>query len=311
LIPFRPNLGVHLDELDLITDMVEEQIAEGNLRWLANFQEIRRDFRIEDLKIPLYANGGLEEKGFLLSRLYSSWVTPKYKVHFLLITSNEIDEKFMRKLITTCKRRFEGDDWIFLELVQNKPIEKSVKNTVENLADPRVGVVVRSLSSKDEVSSNNVLGRGLKRQLTPTEAKFEVFDWPDYLKSFTIVFFFSTAMALTLQMAFRMPVFNFPALPVTVMILLILSIVTGRALYRSQYHLILFLTTRGFTLKKGKSVIDGKWADYNDLTIYINSKRETQIRLYGEKGTFDLPLSRIGISRKEAYSLIEHVLQKK
>ena len=92
-------------ELNFVTDMMEEQLAQGKLRWLANFKEIRRDYELDEFTIPIYAEGGLEEKGFFLSKVFSALVTPKYKVHLLFYTSPEIDVKFLRKFIISCKNR--------------------------------------------------------------------------------------------------------------------------------------------------------------------------------------------------------------
>ena len=61
-------------ELRFIADLVEERIVKGHLRWLANFSEIRKDYAVEDITFPIYALGGLQEKGFFLSRIYSSLV---------------------------------------------------------------------------------------------------------------------------------------------------------------------------------------------------------------------------------------------
>jgi len=135
-------------ELNFIIDMVEEQLVKGNLRWLANFNEIRRDYDIGDVTFPIYASGGLQEKGFLLSRLYSALVTPRYKIHLLLYTAPEVDPKLLRKMILLCKQRFGPDDWIFLSLVQSQPLEKTVKEIITNTADRTVGIAAYSLASK-------------------------------------------------------------------------------------------------------------------------------------------------------------------
>ena len=80
-------------ELTFITDLIEEQIIKGRFRWIANFNEIHRNHPIEDLIFPIYAAGGLQEKGFLLSRVYSAIVTPRYKVHLLVYTAPEISKE--------------------------------------------------------------------------------------------------------------------------------------------------------------------------------------------------------------------------
>ena len=98
----------HVYELTFITDLVEEQLVKGHLRWLASFSEIRKDYAVEDMNFPIYALGGLQEKGFFLSRIYSALVVPKYKVHFLLYTAPDINPSLIRKLILALKHKF-GD----------------------------------------------------------------------------------------------------------------------------------------------------------------------------------------------------------
>jgi len=294
-------------ELNFITDIVEEQLAKGNLRWLANFKEIHRDYQVGDITVPIYAFGGLEEKGFLLSRVFSAFVTPKYKVHFLLHTSNDIDVKFLRKLILSSKNKFGSDDWIFLELVQSKPIDKDVKEAVKNIADTRVGVVASSLASREAVFSENVLGKGLKKQLKLTEAKFEAFDTPDYLKGFAIVFFLGTFMLITLQLFFLQGAVN----PLSLLLMFAFSAILGYSIYKTRYHTVLKLDDKGFEILKGKSSTQGKWADFTDVTIYIAPNREWFLRLYSKKATLNLALSRVGISRKDAYNIIKQLIKKK
>lgn len=294
-------------ELNFITDLVEERLAKGKLRWLANFKEIRRDYTLGEFTIPIYATGGLEEKGFFLSRVFSTFVTPKYKIHFLFYTSPEINVKLLRKLVITCKNKFRDDDWIFLGLVQRKPIEKSVKDAIENIADKRVGVTAYSLTSRDIVTSKNVLGKALQKQLRLTEAKFEAFDLPNYLKSLTIVFSLGALMLIAIWLFTSLPAVQ----PLTLLLMFLLSLVMGHQIYKTQYHTTLTLNNKGFELREGKKVTRSKWSNFKDVTIYITPKNETCLRLYSKEKTLDLPLSRIGISRKDAYNAIKQLIKRK
>jgi hypothetical protein len=47
------------------------------------------------------------------------------------------------------------------------------------------------------------------------------------------------------------------------------------------------------------------------MTIYITPRMETCLRLHSKDENFDLPLSRVGISRKEAYDTIKQLIKKK
>jgi len=294
-------------ELDFITDMVEERLAKGNLRWLANFNEIHRDFTIGDIMFPIYASGTLQERGFFLSRIFSALVTPRYKIHILLYTSPEVDQKFLRKMLLSCKNKFGTDDWIFLGMVQSQPFEKNVKEAVANVADKNIGIAAFSLASKEAVSSNNVLGKGLLKQLKLNEAKFEAFDWPNYLKSFTIVFGLGTLLLIVISLSGLRQAVQ----PLTLLLMAVFSLVLGHRVYKARYHTVLSLSNKGFQLRKGKTVTEGKWSDYTDVTTYITPQYETYIRLHSIKETLDLPLSRVGLSRKDAYNAIRELIKRK
>jgi len=295
-------------ELNFLTDLVEERLAKGKLRWLANFKEIRRDYTLGEFTIPIYATGDLKEKGFFLSRVFSTLVTPKYKIHFFFYTSPEINVKLLRKLIIACKNKFRGDDWVFLGLVQSKPIEKTVKDAITNIADNSLGVTAYSLASKDTATSKNVLGKALQKQLRLTEAEFEAFDLPNYIKSFGIVFFLGT---LTLMAIALFGSVTTAVHPVTILLMVIFSLVVGHQLYKTHYRTTLILNSKGFELREGKSVTSSKWSNFKDVTIYITPNNETCLRLHSKKRTLDLPLSRTGISRKDAYNTIKQLIKRR
>ena len=292
-------------ELNFIVDMMEEQLAKGNLRWLANFTEIYRDYPLGDFMVPIYAVGSLTEKGFFLSRIFSLFVTPKYKIHFLLHTTHELSVKSLRKLILSCKHKFGADDWVFITLVQDKPVEKAVKSAVLNLADERVGVAAYSLASKTEISSDNVLGRALKKNLKLTEARFEPINVPDYLKSVAIVFSLGTLFLVALLfLGVYINMF------LSLLILLAFSIIAAYPIYKRRYHTVFSLDSRGFKLWKGRNLVEGRWSNYTDVSIHITPQHETHIRLHSKEETFDIPLSKVGLSRKEAYNAIKQILKK-
>jgi len=294
-------------EFNFITDMVEEQIVKGNLRWLAGFNEIHKDYIIGDVTFPIYASGGLQERGFFLSRIFSAFVTPRYKVHLLLYTAPEVDPKLLRRLILSCKSKFGTDDWIFLGLVQSQPFEKTVKEAITNTADKTVGIAAFSLASKETAISNNVLGKGLAKQLKLTEAKFEGFDLPNYLKGFTIILGLGVLILIAIALSGLPQAIS----PLPLLLMVVFSLIGGHRIYKTRYHVTLSLSSRGFQLQEGKKVTEGKWSNYSDVTMYITPKLETCLRLHSKEETFDLPLSRVGVSRKEAYKTIRQLIKKK
>ena len=294
-------------ELKFITDLVEEQLVKGHLRWLANFSEIRKDYPVEDITFPIYASGGLQEKGFFLSRIYSALITPKYKVHLLLYTSSEINPNFLRKIILALKHKFGSDDWIFVALVQGQPVEKALKESVEGVDDKTVGICAYGVGAKEMATSNNVLGRGLAKQLKLNEAKYENFDVPNYLKSFSATFALGVFLLVFLALSGAREAIS----PLTLLMMLVFSIIIGQVIYKSRYHMSVSIDSKGFQLREGKKIKEGKWTDYSGLSIFISPSQETFLRLKSKDGTFDLPLSRAGMPRRETYSMVKQLMKKK
>jgi len=292
-------------ELDFISDAVEEQIIRGNLRWLANFTEIHRNYTLGEIVFPIYASGSLQERGFFLSRIFSALVTPKYKVHFFLYKSPVIDPKLVRKMLLSLKSRFGEDDWVFLSLVQSQPFTRDVKDAITGVEDKNIGLAAFSLASKESICSQNVLGKGLLKQLKLIEAKFEAFDLPSYLKSFTIVLSLGVLFLAFLALLGLVQAIQ----PLTLLLLVVFSLIIGHKIYKTRYHTTLTLSSSEFKIQEGQKLTVGKWSDYSNVTIYITPKHETCLRLHSDKGKVDLPISRVGLSRREAYDIISNLVK--
>ncbi len=294
-------------ELTFINDLIEEQIIKGRFRWIANFNEIRRSYTVEDLTFPIYALGGLQERGFLLSRIYSAMVVPRYKVHLLVYSASEIDRDLLKKMIFALKRKFPAPDWVFLILVQGQPIGSSLKASIQDIEDKNLGIAAYGLGEKDTITSNNVLGRGLSKQIKPNEARYENFDVPNYLKSFTATFVLGIGLLIFLAISGLTLAIS----PATILIMLVLGIIVGYVIYKSRYHMSIIIDSRGFKLREGKKITERKWSTYSSLSIYISPKLETFLRLKSKDETFDLPLSRTGLPRRETYRMVKQIIKGK
>ena len=294
-------------ELTFINDLIEEQIIKGRFRWLANFSEVRKSYPIEDLVFPIYATGGLQEKGFLLSRVYSAFVVPRYKVHLMVYSAPEITREVLGKIVVALKRKFPSPDWVFLILVQGQPITNSLKDSIEENDDKNLGIAAYGLGAKETITSNNVLGRGLGKQIKPNEAKYENFDVPNFLKAFTATFVLGVLLLIFLALS------GFPLAiqPATIMILLVFSVILGYVIYKSRYHMSVVIDSRGFKLREGKKISERKWSSYSDVSVYISPKVEVFLRLKSKDDTFDLPLSRSGLPRRETYRMVKQIIKGK
>lgn len=292
-------------ELKFVTDLLEEQLIKGRLKWLANFNEIRRDYPVEDMTFPIYASGGLREKGFFLSRVYSAMVVPKYGVHLLLYTSPEITPNLLRKILIGLKNKFGSEDWIFIVLVQGQPIAKSIKDTIEQIGDKNLGVCAYSVGANETITSLNVLGKGLSKQLKLGETKYENFDLPNYLKSFTATLALCIGLLAFVALSGLREAISFP----TVSVAFILSMVVGYVIYKSRFHMSVSINSKGFKLQEGSKTKEKKWSSYSGVSIFISPNLETFLRLKSKDETFDLPLSRPGLPRRETYRMVKQIIK--
>jgi len=71
------------------------------------------------------------------------------------------------------------------------------------------------------------------------------------------------------------------------------------------------LDSKGYQLREGKKIKEGKWSDYSSMWIFVSPKLEAFLRLQSKDGTFDLPLSRTGLPRRETYRMVKQVIGKK
>ena len=294
-------------ELTFINDLIEEQIIKGRLRWLANFNEIRRGYAIEDFIFPVYASGGLQEKGFLLSRIYSTMVVPRYKVHLLVYSASEITRETLSKIVIALKRKFPSPDWVFLIFVQGQPIGNSLKGSIEEIDDKNLGIAAYGLGAKDTITSNNVLGRGLGKQLKPYEAKYENFDVPNYLKSFTATF----VLGILLLVFLGLSGYTVAIQPATILSMLVIAIIVGYGIYKSRYKMSVTIDSKGFKLREGNKITERKWSNFSGVSVFISPNLEVFLRLQSKDGKFDLPISRTGLPRRETYHMVRQILKNK
>jgi hypothetical protein len=259
------------------------------------------------MTFSIYASGGLQERGFFLSRIYSALVTPKYKVHFLLYTASEVTPNALRKMLLALKKKFGSEDWIFIVLAQDQPLGQALKEDVERIGDRTLGVCAYAVGADKMITSDNVLGRGLARQLKLNEAKFENFDVPNYLKSFTATLALGLGLLVLIALFGLLQALSIP----TIAFMLIFSIVAGFVIYKSRYHISVSVNSKGFVLREGNKTKERKWTTYSSLWIFVSPKLETFLRLKSKDETFDLPLSRTGMPRREMYSIVKKLIMNK
>jgi hypothetical protein len=228
-------------------------------------------------------------------------------VQLLVYTAPEISRDLLRKIVLALKRKFQAPDWVFLILVQGQPIGNALKEDIEDIEDKNLGIAAYGVGSKETINSNNVLGRGLSKQLKPNEAKYENFDVPNYLKSFTATFALGIFLLVFLALSGVLAAVQ----PATILVMLVFAIILGYVIYKQRYHMSATINSKGFTLREGRKITERKWSSYSSLSIYISPRLETFLRLKSKDETFDLPLSRTGLPRRETYNMVKQIIKGK
>jgi hypothetical protein len=151
---------------DAITTLEKEMMIKKG-RWVADFNESFRNYRVNDVRFDVFISGNTRMKGFLLSRFFSFLVNPNYEVGFFAISidaSNEPSPKRLRKWILAVKACMEksGMKWAWLTLVGG-PVRDSTRKCIEQATDSAVGVAYVDTESRQIICADTYLGRQLKK----------------------------------------------------------------------------------------------------------------------------------------------------
>jgi hypothetical protein len=151
--------------------VLERQMMKGRGRWVADFNESFREYRVGDVTFDLFISGNTRMKGFLLSRLFSFFLNPNYEVGFFAIgvdQENEFNARRLRKWILAVKSHMNTCEmrWAWLVLVGQSPSD-SAKKSIQDATDKTVGVAYLDLDSRQVISTDTFLGRQLKKYVKP------------------------------------------------------------------------------------------------------------------------------------------------
>lgn len=146
---------------------LEKGLMSGRGRWIADFNESHRNFRIDDVEFDILIEGNTHMKGFLLSRLFSFLLNPNYSVNcFILSTkpARKLDQHFLRKVLGTIRSYMKKKEvkwsWLFIFSTEKT---QSLRNVIQKIDDQTIGVVLVDVGSKELFHSDSYLGKQAKR----------------------------------------------------------------------------------------------------------------------------------------------------
>jgi len=149
---------------------VEKKLMMGSGRWIADFNESFRNFKVHDVEFDMFIQGNTRTKGFFLSRLFSATVNPNYSVGCFIASSDSVkrvDGKFLGKALTEIHSYMKDNEmkWSWLLIFTTKKTGEMRKH-VESIKDQNIGVVLVDAESGSLVHSNSYLARQAKRFVT-------------------------------------------------------------------------------------------------------------------------------------------------
>lgn len=146
---------------------VEKNLMMGSGKWIADFNESFRNFKVRDVEFDTFIRGNTRTKGFFLSRLFSATVNPNYSVGCFIVSTESVkhfDQKFLGKALAEIQSYMKDNEmkWSWLIIFTTKNIGE-VKKHVGNIKDQNIGVVLVDAESGSMIHSNSYLAKQAKR----------------------------------------------------------------------------------------------------------------------------------------------------
>lgn len=144
---------------------LERELMIGGGRWIAEFNESERNYKLENLTFDICLKGDTKIRGpGLFSRAISALLLPRYLVACYVLTRDTISLNFLKSCVSLVKKCAKKDNvkwsWIVFVL-KNDPSEEIVK-FAENYNDEEVGLLLYDLTSKLLINSKNKLGERMR-----------------------------------------------------------------------------------------------------------------------------------------------------
>ncbi len=146
---------------------IEKSLMMGRGRWIADFTESFRNFKINDVTFDAFLRGNTRMKGFLLSRVFSATVNPNYSVGCFITSFDvikDLDKKSFGKLLQAVRSSIKENEmkWAWLFILSDK-VTDAQRKLVESIKDQFVGVALIDAASKNIVHSDSYIGKQAKR----------------------------------------------------------------------------------------------------------------------------------------------------
>jgi hypothetical protein len=147
-------------EVDDYLLKVERNLMFGAGRWVAEFNEVFRNFPVGKHTFNLFVRGGTRPKGFLLSRLFAYFSLPSYNVALFAkyVPEHDFNLKDLRNGVVN-RAAEKNTRWSWLVLIRSGSFPNKVVKAVDGFDKPELGITLVNLADQDFDTSPNILGR--------------------------------------------------------------------------------------------------------------------------------------------------------
>ena len=142
---------------------LEENLMIGSGKWIADFTESFRNYRINNTKFDMFIVGNTRPKGFLLSKLFGYFAMPNYRVA-CFVYCQQIDPKGLSSLVKLISNYMEKNSfaWTWLVIPREGHLSNKIKYTIKKVTVEKIGIAIVNLHNREIECSPSYLGKRMK-----------------------------------------------------------------------------------------------------------------------------------------------------
>ncbi|KPV63266.1 MAG: hypothetical protein AOA65_1274 [Candidatus Bathyarchaeota archaeon BA1] len=150
--------------------LIEKALTVGGGKWIADFTESFRNFKVKNQVFDLFVKGHTRAKGFFLSRIASYFVCPDYRVGCFIFRSKKegyVNRTLLSEMLDAIRGYMRKNElkWTWLMLLQ-RGWPNPFKRFVEDMTSHDVGIILYDTNS-GELSYNSPLGKQMAKRAFP------------------------------------------------------------------------------------------------------------------------------------------------
>lgn len=138
-----------------------EEVMSGRGRYIAEFSEAFKDFKLNGFTFSYFVKGNTFIKGFFLSRMFSYFVNPRYNVAcFLLKTDKKFGKKHLLRRIRTINKYAKKTNSRYVWfLLFSSHVNDSLRETIKTLDAYNLAVICIDTETGEKIHTVSFLGR--------------------------------------------------------------------------------------------------------------------------------------------------------